>query len=86
MTQGYGNNTLFRWSLGKLSQNAYLAEDILRLVLSVSRPSDYLDSVTQSKPSEAYHLKIVNSPLARDCEAAIRYLKLDVLTEGHREF
>ncbi|HWQ58974.1 MAG TPA: GntR family transcriptional regulator [Clostridia bacterium] len=85
VTDGYGKNTRFHWELGKLTGNAYLANDILHLAMSIARPSKYLDSGDNRKPSMDFHVDIINALLARDIDVAIAYLKKDILTGEHRE-
>ena len=86
ITVGHGKNTTFHWELGKLSKNTYLSDDIMRLVMSIARPSKYLDSSDYLVENETtYHTGIVDALLARDVEKALDYLKCDVLYGKHRD-
>ena len=71
-------NARFHTGLGKLTGNSYLHEDILRMANATARPSSYINyKATQTVPD--YHKRIVDALLARDVDAAIENLMLDIL-------
>ncbi len=81
----YGKNTQFHRQLGKLTGNSYLADDIFRLVVSIARPSTYLNHEEAGLSTGESHDRIIDALLARDIDQAIKYLKLDILSGKNRE-
>lgn len=85
VTDGYGKNTIFHWQLGKLTKNAYLSDYIRQLAMSIARPSQYLDAGDEPRQNNDLHKRIVDALCARDADAAIGILKMDVIPGGYRE-
>ncbi len=79
---GKGSNTTFHWEVSKLAGNTYLSDLVKQFAMLSQRPAagEYNRGL-----NEQIHKQIVDALLARDAEAAERYLKQDVMPKGQRE-
>lgn len=71
-------NLNFHSKLGEMTKNQILYNEITRMTEVMSRPGEYL-SFKHKPVGNTWHEKIIEALLARDVDAATRYIKQDLV-------